>query len=209
MDSQTQPPKILVTDDAPSELRVLSELLGGLACEHLLASSGDEALKLARRELPDLILLDVIMPVMDGYEVCARLKADRTTRDIPIIFLTGRTESADIVRGFEAGAVDYVPKPYNPPELLARVKTQLELKQKRDDERRLLAELQLALSQIRQLSGLIPICAGCKRIRDDSGYWQQVEEYVTEHSDATFTHGLCPDCVEAYFPELGPPQAKS
>ena len=74
----------------------------------------------------------------------------------------------------------------------------------RNRERRLLAELQAASEQVRHLSGLIPICAGCKKIRDDRGFWQQVEEYISNHSDAVFTHGLCPDCIRKYFGDMPP-----
>ena len=96
----------------------------------MLATSGADALEIARYKLPDLILLDIAMPVMDGYEVCAKLKDDPATRDIPVIYLTARTEPEDILKGFETGAVDYILKPFNATELIARVKTHLELKAK-------------------------------------------------------------------------------
>lgn len=191
---------ILAVDDTPAELRFLAHLLETIPCELCLATSGTMALELARTQPPDLILLDVVMPDLDGYAVCERLQAQEATRAIPVIFLTSRTGPEDIVQGFAKGAVDYVSKPFNPPELLARVRTQLELKQKRDAEHRLLLELQQALAEVKQLSGLIPICAGCKKIRDDQGFWQQVEHYISVHSEATFSHGFCPDCVEQYFP---------
>ena len=98
-----------------------------MAIEISVATNGRQALEVVARIRPDLILLDVMMPEMDGFEACARLKESAEWHDIPIIFLTAKTETADIVRGFELGAVDYVSKPFNPPELLARVNTHLSI----------------------------------------------------------------------------------
>jgi two-component system sensor histidine kinase/response regulator len=122
--------EILIVDDIPSNLNFLSEVLHAEEIGVMLATTGTGALEIARYKLPDLILLDIAMPMMDGYEVCEKLKADPVTRDIPVIFLTARTEPEDILKGFEAGAVDYILKPFNAMELIARVKTHLELKDK-------------------------------------------------------------------------------
>jgi two-component system sensor histidine kinase/response regulator len=120
--------QVLIVDDIPSNLNFLSEVLYVEGIGVLLATGGADALEIARYKLPDLILLDIAMPVMDGYEVCANLKADPLTRDIPVIYLTARTEPEDILKGFETGAVDYILKPFNAAELMARVKTHLELR---------------------------------------------------------------------------------
>src|SRR5512145_2450316 len=120
--------EVLIVDDIPSNLNFLSEVLHVEGIGVLLATGGADALEIARYKLPDLILLDIAMPVMDGYEVCASLKADPLTRDIPVIYLTARTEPEDILKGFNTGAVDYILKPFNAAELIARVKTHLELK---------------------------------------------------------------------------------
>ena len=141
------------------------------------------------------------MPGMDGYEVCEALKQDPLTREIPILFISCRGGVEDIARGLEAGALDYISKPFEPLELLARVKTHLELHRRRSQERRLIKDLQAALEHVKQLSGLLPICAHCKKVRDDQGFWQQVERYISAHSEATFSHGLCPDCIPMYFPD--------
>ncbi len=126
-----------------------------------------------------------MMPGMDGYQVCERLKKEKTTASIPVIFLTAKSDTDDIVRGFEAGGVDYVTKPFNSAELLARVKTHLELKNAREE--------------IKTLRGILPICAHCKKVRNDSGFWEQVEVYVRNHSEAEFTHGLCPECERELY----------
>ena len=123
-------PEVLIVDDIPSNLNFLSEVLDLEGISVLLATTGSDALKIAGYKLPDLILLDIAMPMMDGYEVCEKLKDNPATRDIPVIFLTARTEPEDILKGFEAGAVDYILKPFNATELIARVKTHLELKSK-------------------------------------------------------------------------------
>src|SRR5512145_2281781 len=123
-------PEVLIVDDIPSNLNFLSEVLHLEGIGVMLATSGMDALEIARYKLPDLILLDIAMPLMDGYEVCARLKADTSTYDIPVIYLTARTEPEDILKVFQTGAVDYILKPFNATELIARVKTHLELRAK-------------------------------------------------------------------------------
>ncbi len=123
---------VLVVDDIPKNLQVVGTMLRNAGYELMPATSGADALEVGRVQLPDLILLDLMMPEMDGLEVCRRLKADALTRPIPVIFLTASNEMEHLVQGFEVGAVDYVTKPFNPPELLARVRTHLELKHARD-----------------------------------------------------------------------------
>lgn len=130
--SETNSPLILLIDDVLQNLQVLSESLRQEGYRITGASSGPGAFKLLQRVKPDLILCDIMMPEMDGYEVTRRLKADESTREIPVIFLTAKSEASDIVKGFEFGGVDYVTKPFNTAELLARVRTHLELKQARD-----------------------------------------------------------------------------
>jgi two-component system, sensor histidine kinase and response regulator len=123
---------ILVVDDISKNLQVVGTLLRKEGYRIVPATSGAQALERVRAETPDLILLDLMMPEMDGLEVCRRLKADALTQPIPVIFLTASNEMEHLVQGFEVGAVDYVTKPFNPPELLARVRTHLELKHARD-----------------------------------------------------------------------------
>src|SRR5262245_19555324 len=124
--------RVLVVDDIPKNLQVVGTMLRNAGCAVMPATSGAEALESVRVQLPDLILLDLMMPEMDGLEVCRRLKADPSTQQIPVIFLTASNEMEHLVKGFEVGAVDYVTKPFNAPELLARVRTHLELKHARE-----------------------------------------------------------------------------
>ena len=157
---------ILLVDDQPANLQVLLETLGSLGCKLLVAKSGEAALTIVQKARPDLILLDIMMPGIDGYEVCRQLKADPATEKIPIIFLSALDETADKVRGLQLGAVDYVAKPFQPEEVLARVTTHLtihrlgrEVQQQRDGlehELQVVSQLQRNLlpEHLPQLDGL-------------------------------------------------------
>lgn len=123
--------RVLVVDDISKNLQVVGTMLRNEGYHVMPATSGEQALERAQAQLPDLILLDLMMPEMDGLEVCRRLKSDPLTRPIPVIFLTASNEMEHLVSGFSAGAVDYVTKPFNAPELLARVRTHLELQHAR------------------------------------------------------------------------------
>ena len=137
-------PHILVVDDTPENLQIVGETLSlHVDCDLAFATDGYRALDSVLASPPELILLDVMMPGMDGLEVCRRLKANPATADIPVLFLTAKVESADVVAGFEAGAVDYVLKPFNPSELVARVRTQLRIRQAELERRRLEASNRL------------------------------------------------------------------
>ena len=131
VDQAAGKPTILVVDDTPDNITLLCSLLGE-QYKNKVATNGVRALKIARTEpYPDLILLDIMMPEMDGYEVCRQLKADPATEHIPIIFLTAKTQEGDETMGFELGAVDYITKPIVPPILMARVHTHLALQHAR------------------------------------------------------------------------------
>ncbi len=131
---------VLVVDDATENIDVIVGLLKD-SCRVKAAVNGMKALKIVERKPPDLILLDIMMPEMDGHEVIKRLKSNPATKDIPVIFLTGKTEVADETKGFELGAVDYISKPFNPAVVKARVKTHLELVKQRQQSERLLANI--------------------------------------------------------------------
>src|SRR5512134_1471837 len=139
--------RILVVDDTPANIQVLSATLKGKGYQVSVATNGKQALDVMARLQPDLILLDVMMPEMDGFETCRRIKASEQWQQIPVIFLTAKTETTDIVQGFELGAVDYVAKPFHAHELLARVNTHLTL----DELRRNLAEKNAELARAHEL----------------------------------------------------------
>ena len=123
---------LLVVDDAPENLRVIAHVLKGKDLKISFARNGEEALEKIDGSRPDLVLLDINMPGIDGYEVCATLKKDPATEHIPVIVVTSKDRPEDIVKGFEAGAVDYLTRPVNSAELYARINTHLELKQSQD-----------------------------------------------------------------------------
>ena len=152
MKSQKAPgPQILLVDDNPTNLQVLYQTLDGRGYRLLAARSGKDALSIAQRAIPDLILLDVMMPGMDGYDACARLKADARTRDAAIVFLSALTETSEKVRGLELGAVDFINKPFQPEEVLARVKTHLTIRDLQKQLRRRNEELEHELNVAQEL----------------------------------------------------------
>jgi len=195
-------PKILIVDDIVLNIQVAAGVLQEYNYEILTATGGEQAIKIIKAKKPDLILLDIMMPDIDGFDVIKSIKESSETSDIPVIFVTAKNDIETLVAGFNAGAVDYITKPFNPFELYARVRAHLELKMAKTELEAKNKELQQALNDIKTLEGLIPICANCKKIKDDDGYWHSVEEYMTEHSDVKFTHGLCNDCIKKLYPEF-------
>lgn len=193
---------ILAVDDTHASLKLLTDILTAAGYRVRPADSGALALASAAASPPELILLDIIMPEMSGFEVLRRLKARAGSRDIPIIFLSAINETAQRVEGLQLGAMDFISKPFQTEELLARVQTHIELRRLRVRLEQQADELRAALAKVKTLSGLIPICAGCKKIRDDKGYWNQIEVYIRAHSEAKFSHSMCPECIKIYFPEI-------
>jgi len=195
-------PLILVVDDIPKNLEVIGNILSLEDYQISIAGDGQRAWNIIQRISPDLILLDIMMPNIDGYTLCRRIKTLEDKKDIPVIFITAKTETEDLVKGFESGAVDYITKPFNAAELSARVRTHIALYRAKKRNEFLIEELQTALAQVKRLSGLLPICSCCKKIRDDAGYWSQVEAYISAHMDVRFSHGICPSCVREQYPDL-------
>jgi CheY-like chemotaxis protein len=193
---------ILVVDDNPTNLGLLVDALTQKGFKVLAAEDGESALEILNHIRPDLILLDVMMPGIDGFETCRRLKTNAATREIPVIFMTALSDSIDEVKGLELGAVDYIIKPFQVETMLARINTHLTVVKLQSQLQARVQELEAALDQVKLLSGMLPICANCKNIRDDKGYWHQVEVYIHNHSEADFSHGLCPDCAKKLYPEL-------
>lgn len=172
----------------------------------LAALNGEKGLELALSGAPDMILLDIVMPGMDGFEVCRRLKADVRTKDIPVVFVTAdQTDRKSRITALEAGGDGFLRKPFEVEELVAQIRTMSKLKagaaaEGREAER--MAALNAALSQVKVLTRLLPICASCKRIRNDKNYWEDVEKYLKEYANLDLTHGCCPDCARKLYPEF-------
>lgn len=216
--------KLLIVDDMPQYIKMLDHCLRS-DYQVFYAASGKEAVEIAFNEKMDLILLDIMMPEMDGYETCQILKKNTNTQDIPIIFLTARTHEKDILQGFKSGAVDYIVKPFNAAELLARVKIHLELKkakkviEKQAEEltwtnkrlKKKNQKLQQAIDEIETLKGLLPVCSSCKKIRVNNhtthlDTWVSLEAYLHEHTAVEVTHSICPECMVALYPDLLEPE---
>lgn len=195
---------ILIVDDHPATRKLLEDILQR-QYHVLLAENGAQALDLLRdTSRIDLILLDIIMPGLNGYEVCQQVRDNPQTAETPVIFLTIMEEDHNEARGFAVGVNDYIIKPISRLRLLARVKNQLALHQKQQELELKNCELQAALDQISTLHGILPICSFCKQIRNDQGAWQRLEEYIQRHSEAEFSHSICPKCAKEHYPEYCP-----
>jgi DNA-binding response OmpR family regulator len=151
---------------------------------------------LAVDDAPRLALLDWMLPEMDGLEICRRVRSTEAGKAIYIILLTTRARKEDVIAGFDSGADDYITKPFDREELRARLRAGCRIVELQLSLAERMTELEESIARIKQLNGLLPICAWCKKVRDDQNYWQEVECYVAAHSEARFTHGICPACME-------------
>lgn len=195
--------RILIADDDLTSRSILSAVLQKNGYEVLAVADGAAALEaLSKPDSPRLAILDWMMPEMDGIEVLRRLRSGGPDLQPYIIMLTSRGEKSDIVSGLQAGANDYLAKPFDSGELQARVAVGRRMVELEGKLQAMVEQLSQALEQVRTLRGIVPICANCKKIRDDAGYWQQVEVYVREHTEAEFSHGLCPECIRSLYPEM-------
>lgn len=235
---------ILIVEDSPTQAVKLQFLLEKNGYGVTIARNGVEALSCLRLGRPGLVVSDIVMPEMDGYELCRRIRADEELRYIPVLLLTTLSEPEDIVRGLESGADNFLTKPYDETILLSRIQYILinkeirrnpqsdmgieiffagnrhfinsdriqildllfstyenALQQKRELEK-VNKKLTDALETIKTLHGFLPICANCKKIRDDDGQWQDLESFISEHSEAKVSHGICPECKKNLYPEL-------
>ena len=155
-----------------------------------------------RADAPRLLIIDWLMPELDGIEVCKKIRAKMSEQQPYILMLTSLNDEEHIVEGLEAGADDYVTKPFSPTELIARISVGERILASQERLIEQSTQLRDALEQVKTLSGFIPICCHCKRIRDDSDYWREVEEYVAANTEAEFSHSLCPDCVVKHYSHL-------
>ncbi len=196
--------RALIAEDNSTTRFLLESTLTEWGYQVTATCDGAEAWQeLQRERAPELILLDWKMPGMDGIEVCRRLRRLPAARTAHVILVTARGGKEDVVAGLEAGANDYITKPFEPSELRARLQAGARIVELQNNLADRVRELENALARVKQLHGLLPICAYCKKIRDDHNYWQQVEAYITSHSEAQFSHGICPDCHERVVkPEL-------
>jgi CheY-like chemotaxis protein len=151
-----------------------------------------------------------MMPEIDGVEICRRLRQVPDTTPPYLILLTAKSSKEDVVTGLDAGANDYLTKPFNRAELRARVQVGAQVLGLQEALAERVRELEEALSQVKQLQGLLPICSYCKKIRDEQNFWQRVDSYLAKHSELLFSHGICPDCYrDVVQPQLDKKAAPS
>jgi sigma-B regulation protein RsbU (phosphoserine phosphatase) len=193
--------KILIAEDDPISRKILQTILTKQGHDVTAAEDGLKALEALRKETPDILITDWMMPDLDGLQLSRQVRALDLPGYVYIILLTALTDKQRIIEGLDAGADDYVTKPYDKTELLARVRAGERVIKLEQSLRQKNAKLSDALAQVKRLKGLLPICMFCKKIRKDEGYWQQVEEYMYEHSEADFSHSICPECMTEHYPE--------
>lgn len=192
--------RVLIIEDDP----LVSEMIQGLLEErrYIVAGrtvNGRQAIEVTQSIRPDVILMDIELSDMDGIEATRHIYESCPT---PVVVLTAYDTPELVERASAAGVGAYLLKPPDAYEMeraitiaMARFNDLMEL-------RRLNAELQDALAEVKTLRGILPICSSCKKIRDDEGYWNQLETYIQEHSEAVFSHGICPECAKKLYPEI-------
>jgi sigma-B regulation protein RsbU (phosphoserine phosphatase) len=189
--------RALVADDDPVARTILARALPEWAIEPIVVADGVAAWEvITSGNAPSLAIMDWEMPGLDGPELCRRIRGNPATASMYAILLTGRDTVEDVVAGLDAGADDYLVKPFRAAELRARINAGVRVLTLQERLAERVVELQQALASVKQLSGLLPICSYCKRVRGDEDYWQQVESYVADRTDAEFSHGVCPNCLE-------------
>lgn len=177
-------------------------MLANLGYEVVVTFDGNQAYeKMSEPDPPRLAVLDWMMPGMDGVEVCRKIRETETQGRIYILLLTAKGSKEDIVEGLEGGADDYIIKPFNKDELRARVEVGCRFIELEDALANQVKELQKALDHIQTLQGIIPICSHCHKIRNDQESWERIDDYIEQHSKAKFSHSVCPECLDKYYPE--------
>jgi phosphoserine phosphatase RsbU/P len=189
--------RVLIAEDDALSRRVLEDTITKAGYELVVTTDGREAWEaLQREDAPPLAILDWMMPGMDGVQICRKVRESAAPVPTYLILVTTRERKEDIVAGLDAGANDYVTKPFDRAELLARVGVGVRVVELQQSLAARISELQNALAHVKQLQGILPICCYCKKIRNDQKYWQKVEEYISEHADVAFSHAICPECWE-------------
>jgi DNA-binding response OmpR family regulator len=192
--------KVLIAEDDRVSRRLLQATLERLGYEVVAVEDGARAWEALRGgDAPRLAVLDWMMPELDGVEVCRRVRAESDPSYRYLILLTTRGQKSDVVEGLDAGADDYVTKPFDAEELHSRLRTGERILDLESALATKVEELEGALAHVKQLQGLLPICMHCKKIRDDRDTWHRIESYISDHSEATFTHSLCAECMAKHY----------
>jgi len=198
---------VLYVEDEPTARDEISVFLRRRVRELMTAADGAQGLEIFRQSRPDIIVTDIRMPVMDGLKMSREIR--NIYRGALIIVTSAYSDTSYMLEAIDIGVDQYVVKPVQTEKLYAALEKCAEVIEYRRahkkyiaEREQLICELKEALSKVKLLSGLLPICSSCKKIRDDKGYWSQIELYIRDHSEAEFTHGLCPDCAKKTMEEL-------
>jgi len=191
---------IYAVDDDSINLKLLNTILIQSGFENVrMFFSGEAMFDEFVKAIPDLILLDIMMPGISGYQVLELVKSEPRWQHIPVIMITAaplEDEMEPLRKSFELGAMDYIAKPFSAIELVMRIQSALRIEKQRRD-------IEAAKATISSLEKLLPICSYCKKIHSDKNYWEEVEVYISEHTDTLFSHSICPDCYETHIrPQL-------
>jgi sigma-B regulation protein RsbU (phosphoserine phosphatase) len=197
---------ILYVEDEPLTRAVFARILERKVRKLFQAENGEEGLELFKKHRPDIVISDVRMPILDGIEMSRKIKS--MDNNVKIILTTAHSDASVLLNSIDAGIDKYILKPVDVDVLFSAMESCAEtimlerkIQEQNKEKDELISKLQDALDNIKKLSGLLPICASCKKIRDDKGYWNQIEQYIAEHSEAEFSHGICPDCVRKLYPQ--------
>jgi len=204
---------LLLIEDNPVDALLIKEIIGQVdepdtAWRLIQVDSLARGLQVLRRDHMDAILLDLALPDSKGYDTFVAIQ--QAAPAVPIIMFTATDDEALAVRAVHDGAQDYLVKGHIHHLLLVRsIRYAIERKRMEQERERLIKDLKEALVHVKTLSGLLPICAACKKIRDDKGYWHQVEKFISEHTDVNFSHSICPECAHKMYPGVFPDKANA
>jgi len=192
--------RVLIADADPVSRAILCELLAKWDYDFEIACDGIEALQAFQRDDPPMLaLLDWMLPGLLGTQICRMVRQSLTLQPPYIILFTARRREEDLIAALDAGADDVVGKPCEARELQARLSAAGRIVSCQETLAGRVRDLEEIVVQAKRLQGLVPICAYCKRIRDDQDSWQQIEDYLTENTEARFTHGVCPSCLQSAY----------
>jgi AmiR/NasT family two-component response regulator len=196
----SQKPRILIAEDDYLVCEAIKHDLKDLGYEMVgEASDGAEAVEMACTLNPDVVLMDIQMPELDGLEATRQIQS---RCPMPVVVLTAHESQELVEKASEVGVSAYLIKPPKQTEIERAIVIALARHEDLMKLRLLNKELEKALSEIKTLRGILPICASCKNVRDDKGYWNQIESYIRDHSEAEFSHSLCPECAKKLYPDL-------
>ena len=192
--------RVLLAEDDQTTCRLISLFLSKWGYDVVAVADGCCAWELLQQpDAPRLVVLDWEMPGLQGVDICRRIRQQSLGQLSHIIILTARESREDVVAAFAAGANDFITKPFHRDELQARIKIGAQVVQLQSDLAHRVDELEDAIAHIKQLQGILPICMYCHKIRDDREVWQQLEDYITENTEAMLSHSLCPECYAKQY----------